>query len=399
MSERTLLVGYNLCDKKTQIAVYNRDTREPELVGQSADNPYALFETAVGLDGMEPIRDFLPRIRSGEEIIVDGKVSQPVNILAYYFRKTLSVVRKIYAPQTIQHLVITVPDSSLEFVQIIYEALARLGIEKDRATVINHRQSYLYYTLYQKQELWINDVGMFDYDGENLHYYQMQLDRKCTPILAGVIEKDYSDSMEPREASDERKSVVFENLVQGAIHKQILSTLYMTGEGFEEEWMDEVLRRLCVGRRLFKGHNLYVNGACYAAKEFGDIARLTDYILLDGDMIRHDLSVELYKDAKEQEVVLAKAGTPWYQVDQTLEMIPDGESELCITVRDIFTKEDNRLFFELEPVIGKVDRNCRLAVRVRFNDVHTLVVTIKDMGFGEIYPTSNRIWEKTVVID
>lgn len=399
MSERTLLVGFDLCDDKTQIAVYNRDTREPELVGVTEENPYAIFETAVGLEGMEPIRDFLRRIRRGEEIIVDGKVSHPVNVLAYYFRKSLSVVRKLYAPQTIQHLVITVQDSSLAFVQMIYEALARLGIEKDRATVINHKQSYLYYTLYQKPELWINDVGLFDFDGENLLYYQIQLDRKCTPILAGVTEKDYSDAMEPRENSDDRKSVALESVVQGAIHKKILSTLYMTGQGFEEAWTDEVLRKLCVGRRLFKGHNLYVSGACYAAKEFGDYAKLSDYLLMDGDMIDNHLSIKLYKDGKEQKVTLAKAGTPWYQVDQTLQLIPDGDSELCITVENIFTKEENHLFFELEPVMGKIEKGCRLAVRIRFNDKQTLIVTIKDMGFGEIYPTSNRIWEKTVTLE
>lgn len=399
MGERTLLLGYDLCDDKTQMAVYNRELMEPELVGQTEENPDALFDTAILLEGREPIVDFLPRIRRGEEILVDGKPSQPVNVLAYYFRKTLSATRKRYPSETIRQLVVTVPDQSPDFIQLIYEALERLGIGRDRAVVISHKQSYLYYALYQKKELWVNDVGMFDYDGKNLRYYQIQLDRRKTPILAGVTERDFSDAMDISDADRERKGAIFENIAYGAIHKQILSALYMTGAGFEEEWTDEVFRHLCVGRRLFKGRNLYVSGACCAAREFGEAAKLSDYLLLDEDMISSHLSVKVYRDAKEQEILLAKAGSPWYQIDHTLELIPDGESELCLFVKNIFSKEEKRLILDLEPVAGRTNRHCRLGVRIRFSDVHTCIVTLKDRGFGELFPTSNRIWEKILTID
>ena len=64
MGERTLLLGYDLCDDKTQMAVYNREQMEPELVGQSAENPYALFDTAIVMENMEPLTGFLPRIQN-----------------------------------------------------------------------------------------------------------------------------------------------------------------------------------------------------------------------------------------------------------------------------------------------------------------------------------------------
>lgn len=398
MSERTLLLGYDLCDDKTQMAVYNQDRMEPELIGQTEDNPDALLDTVILLEDTEPLTDFLPRIRHGEEIVVNGKKSNPVNVLAYYFRKTLSMTRQKYPSETICQLVVTVPEQTPEFVALIYDALAVLGIGRERAMVISHKQSYLYYALYQKKELWVNDVGMFDYDGKNLCYYQMQVDRKRTPILVGVTEKDFSDAMEV--VTDEKhKGAVFENIVYGAIHKQILSALYMTGDGFEGGWADEVFRKLCVGRRLFKGRNLYVSGACYAAREAGGTARLSDFLLLDEDMISSHLLAMVYTEAKEQEIVLAKAGTPWYQVDRTLDLIPDGEDELSLIVRNIFTNEEKKFILELEPVSGKIDRKCRLGLHICFSDVHTCIVTLKDKGFGDLFPTSNRIWEKTITID
>lgn len=399
MGERTLLLGYDLCDAGTQLAVYNREKMEPELIGQTDENPDAIYDTAISLEGKEPIRDFMKRIRRGEDIVVDGKISNPVNVLAYYFRKTLSMTRKQFPSETIKQLVVTAPEQSAEFVKLIYDALEKLNIGRDRAMVISHKQSFLYYTLYQKKELWVNDVGMFDYEGKELRYYQMKLDRRKTPILVGAVEKDLSDAVSVAEDSGERKGMVFENIVQGVIHKQILSTLYMTGSGFHGEWSDDVLKQLCVGRRLFRGSNLYVSGACYAAKEFGESAKLENYMLLDEEMIHCHIILPVYKDAKEQDYQLARAGTLWYQVDNTVDVIPDNENEISFQIKNILTDEEKSVMIDLNPVAGKTDRRCRLSVRIRFTDVKTCVLTIKDRGFGEIFPTSNRIWEKTIEIN
>ncbi len=398
MSERTLLLGYDLGNEKTQMAVFNRERSEPDLVGQTEENPDAMYDTAIVLKGHPPITGFLDKIRRGEEILVDGKTSNPVKVLAYYFRKTLTMTKKEYPSETIKQLVVTAEDLSPEFVNIIYQALEQIGIGKDRAAVMGHKHCFLYYVLSQKRELWVNDVGMFDYGKDRLRYYQMQVDRRKSPIPVGILEKDFSDALEVSEQEPDTKAVVFENVVYGAIHKQILSTLYMTGSGFEQEWCEELFTKLCVGRRLFKGSNLYVSGACYGARELGETRLLGDYFLLDEDMVTSHLSVSVYGDAKEQEVILVKAGTPWYQIDEMLEIIPDGEDELDLKVTNIFTKESRHFMLSLEPVAGKTERQCRLAVRVRFSDSETCIITVKDRGFGEIFPTSNRIWEKTLTI-
>ena len=143
MGERTLLLGYDLCDSRTQLAVYNRERMEPELIGQTEENPDAIYDTAIVLEGQEPIRGFLSRIRRGEDIVVDGKISDPVNVLAYYFRKTLSATRKQFPTETIKQLVVTVPDQRADYVRTIYAALEKLNIGRDRAVVISHKQSLL----------------------------------------------------------------------------------------------------------------------------------------------------------------------------------------------------------------------------------------------------------------
>ena len=194
----------------------------------------------------------------------------------------------------------------------------------------------------------------------------------------------------------EHKAAVFENVVYGAIRKKLLSTLYMAGEGFEGGWADSLFRKLCVGRRLFKGRNLYVSGACLMAREMAEEKRLGDYLLLDEQMVTSQVAVNLYAEAKQQKVVLVEAGVPWYLVDEELELIPSGETELALQTKNVLTQKEKQFMIELDPLTGRLDRHCRLMLRIRFESPSQCIVTIKDEGFGELFPTSNRIWEKQV---
>ena len=411
--ERTLILGMDLCDETTQLAVYDRELMEPVLIGQSEDNPDALLDTAVTFEERESIVGFLSKVRTGESVMSGGKEVEIERVLAYFFRKTLALTRKRYPNEKIKMLVITVPTMDKEFVDRIYESLSLIGMENDRVRIIDHKRSYMYYVLYQKKELWTGDVGLFDYDGERLLYEQLRIDRAHSPALVGVTERDFTEAFhveEPQPAlTDELTSIdeemsipsvsrgtVFENIVQTALKNQYISSLFMTGDGFESEWADEIFPRLAVGRRLFRGRNLYVSGATYAAKEFGDVKRLTDYVVFAPDMVPANLSMEVYEDGKTQELVLASAGDPWFEVDTEVDLIPDGDVDLVIRSKPVFDGEEKKFLLDISPILGKNDRMCRLGLRVRFEDAKTAIFTISDKGFGETRPGSNRVWEETI---
>ncbi|MBR1874007.1 MAG: hypothetical protein IJ807_03815 [Eubacterium sp.] len=416
--ERTLILGLDLCDETTQLAVYDRELMEPVLMGQSEENPDALIETAVSFESRDPITGFLENVKSGKSVIDGNKKVDPERVLAYFLRKTLSLTRMRYPGEKIKMLVITVPDMDKEYVDRIYESLKLIGLENDRVKIIDHKRSYMYYVLYQKKELWASDVGLFDYDGKHLIYRQLQVDRTHDPALVGVKHKDYTDAFAVDEAdaddkkgdflSDELisiddetsalapKGVVFENIVKSALRGQYVSSLFMTGEGFESEWADDVFPRLAVGRRLFRGRNLYVSGAVYAAKEFGDKKRLEDYVVFSPDMVPVSLTMEVYQDGKTVDLELARAGDPWFEVDTEVDLIPDGDTEIVLNSKPVFEGESKKLMLDISPVIGKNNRMTRLGLRVRFEDAKTAIFTIRDKGFGEIMPGTDRVWEETV---
>lgn len=399
MGEKTLFVGYNLSNDITQISVYRPENAAIAIVGATPDNPDGIWETSIGLhDGKNSIRNFVADLQAGRQVYAAGKPVGGVKALTHYFKKTLSLTKRFYPQEMIRQLVITTEEPSKEFTKLIYEALENLGIGRERARVISHKQSFLYYVMSQEKSLWTNDVGMFEYHNGRLIYQQMNMNRRSRPILVGVSRKDYTERMTLALDGVADEGDVFESIARSAVHKQILSALYMTGNGFECEWAQEILQKLCVGRRVFLGNNLYVAGAGYAAREFGVESRLNDYIFLDEDMIQASITIKVYADAKEQELYLAKAGTPWYQVEREFGIIPDDDNELAIHIRYILQRDVETQIVPLEELRGRTDRMVRLSLNIRFADASTCILTIKDKGFGNLMPSSNRIWEKIIVL-
>lgn len=400
MSDRKLYVGLDIRNDTTQIAILDPSRLEPDVL--EVEEGEAGIKTEVAIPGSEErISNFMRSIYKQETIYVDGRESDPVNILAAFLRKTLSLTKKKYPRESIKALVVSIEHPDFRLVTAMYRALEKLGIYKDRAMVIDRRQSYVYYVLSQKRELWVNQVGMFDFGEDHLDYYQMDTDRSRRPALVRVAEKDYSDYVElftENEQSAEEKASIFEGMVQGAIHGRVITSLYMTGTGFQDGFADDVMKKLCVGRHLFIGDNLYVCGACYMARELGGEGKLRDFVYLGEDTVSSNISIQVYTEAKVQDILLVRAGTVWYQVDDEVDLIPDGDQELELCIQNAATKERSVHLIPMEGVWGRTDRKARVGVQIRFAGADRCIITLRDKGFGEFFPSSHRIWEETITI-
>src|SRR5690606_17594852 len=130
----------------------------------------------------------------------------------------------------------------------------------------------------------------------------------------------------------------FKTLADTVLFKQIISTLYFTGKGFEGEWAKNAIKSLSIRGRAFLGQNLYTKGACYAAKELSGDSSLENYLLLNEEMITSSLWIRVYRDAKMVDLPIAEAGTPWYEVNKSVEVIPEDEAGIEIIIRDIMTR-------------------------------------------------------------
>ena len=439
LENQKLFVGIDLCNDYTQITCYDERIYEPVPVGNDfGDEEYhriptmvarkensrdwiygeeanaameasasmetnASTETLVSMEKGDTVvaKDILTHIQSGEPYVIWGEETAPEFLLEKFLRFILRLLKKDYPNDTIKKLVITVEEKQPELLAAIYGGLEKLGLHKDRVAVFGHRQSYMYYALSQNRELWMNDVGLFEYTQKGLRYYQISIDRRSERLIAGVREKECSDTLTYDFLQEEEPAVIkqaFLNVAGTLLHRQLVSTLYVTGEGFEHEFAKEALVELCTGRRVFKGQNLYTKGACYAARELSGEGKLSDCIFLDEEMVESNVSIRIYKDAKMDDMVLVKAGTPWYDVDEEIQFIPDDEDEILLTTQNVMKRERKSHLLSLIGIVGRENRMTRFSLRIRFADAGTCIVTLKDLGFGSYVATSNRIWERTIAL-
>ncbi|MDF2589230.1 MAG: hypothetical protein K0S41_3071 [Anaerocolumna sp.] len=419
--QRSLIVGFDLCDDYSQITCFSNKTMEPESICLNLDKTKYLIPTVLGVkkhskdwifgedviqnentDTVEIIKGLLDKVEKNEETTVLGVKFGPITLLEKYLRKCLHLLKLYYPSNNILKIVITLKEVTKNLETGVYNALDNLGIGKDRAYVTSHMQSYQYYALSQSKDLWMNDIGLFDFDHIGLTYHQISINRKSHPYFVQMIEKDFSDVLNNKMLSDNTKteqlSYTFDNIAKNVLHKQIVSTLYITGKGFEHNFADKVLRDLCVGRRVFKGQNLYAKGACYLAKERCGEHKLDDFLIASGEMITTTISLAGYFDAKGVEVILAKAATPWHEIDEKLDLLLDETEQVDISIKNVVSMSQTTYNILLDGLPNRPNKMTRVQVRLKFLNKSTAIITVKDLGFGEFYPSSNRIWEKEIIL-
>ena len=416
---RKLIVGFDLCNDYSQISCYSYKTYEPIPISPKEDEENTLIPTALAvksdtgiwLFGREAIRcakedsgilvdRLLTKLKNKEDVEIYGQKYSAVTLLEKYFRKTLTLIKNYFPTETITRLVVTIDAMDTDILDGIYEALNRLGIEKDRATVISHGSSFMYYALSQEKELWLNDVGLFDFNEKGLYYYQISVNRRLSPMIAGMEKKNFSDTLNYSMLKNRNIDLqyTFETIAQTVLYKQIISTLYFTGRGFEGGWADDVIKGLCAGRRVFMGQSLYTKGACYAAKEFAGDKKLGDIILLNNDMIVSSIWIKVYVDGHIREVLLSDAAVPWYEVNKGIEVIPDEDADIEVIFRNILTKETVRERIPLHNLPDRPNRMTRLNINISCLDKSKVRLIITDLGFGEIFPATGVVAEYVIDI-
>ncbi|NLL73026.1 MAG: hypothetical protein GX237_05810 [Clostridiales bacterium] len=413
-NSRKLIVGYDLCEDYSQLCCYSYKTYEPIPIGTSEEEDSMMIPTALcvkndsriwlygkeaiscGKEGLGVLVDnILEKINNKEEVEIFGERYSGVELLEKYLRKTLTLIKDYFPTETITKIVVTIDKMDQRLVDGVYDALFMLGIEKDRATVMSHGSSFMYYALSQAKELWLNDVGLFDFNEEGLSFYQISINRRQKPMIADMEKEDLSDTLNLDLVKDNKVDIkyTFENLANTVLYKKIITTLYFTGKGFKGNWAEDIFKSLCAGRRVFVGQNLYVKGACYAAKEFSGDGNLDNVILLDNDMIVCSVSIRAYVDGNIQEVLLTDAAVPWYEVNREVEVIPDDTTDMEIIFRNIMTKEIVRERITLNPIPDRSSRMTRLKLSLSCVDRNRAHIVINDLGFGDIYQASGKIAE------
>ena len=415
---RPIVIGFDLSPEMTQIAV-SRAGEEPESVSVSSTSGQFLIPTVLcvrndsgdWLFGEEAIRcknrnagvfidDLLGKAEREESVYIRDVEYTPRNFLERFFRKIMVVLRQKYASDSVEHVVVSMRDPSDKLIRMVTDAMETTGIRREHIRVRSHLQNVMFYAVCQKKELWVNDVGLFEFNENGLTYTQLSTAKKIAPITVTAQITDLStllDNNMLETRPDNELAYCFRTITDKVLYRQILSTIYVTGKGFEGAWSDEVLKSLVAGRRVFKGMNLYAKGAAYYGL-YENAEDMRDFLFLTEDMIRSTIAIRMFKDNQIADYPMVRAGTRWSEVNAKTVGILDDTEEVYFTIYHTVKKDSQHVVMSLKNLHGRENKTTRVSIGIRCLDRETAVITVKDLGFGHFYPNTYRVWEKIVTI-
>ena len=422
MKEKKMTVAIDLCRDYSQICYYTEGMQEGVsvsvipgeerfLVPMVIAKRYQWDEWYIGEVALQYLQkeeavgvyDLMDLVGRKQAVELEGKTYQALELLQYYLEKLLQYLPVKIEGEWLQTLVITLQHQTQELINDLHHVCRVLNIKQEQVTIIGHAESFIYYTLFQKKELWTNDVIVFNFTKYAFTMKRLSMIRtNRAPVQTIVKEQDYSDKLqfsllETAEGKTEADRT-FAEIVEAVSAGQFISTIYLTGCGFYENWLDTALTALCNKHRVFQGYNLFVKGGIYAAMHKAGKGNCDNYQFICTGRTLVDISLEVLQDTENVYLTLSNAGKNWYEAGARLECLLEHTKQVKLRITSALTKESQDELISLESFPDRPLRTTRIELTLAYENDQTCILYIKDKGFGDFYPATDTFVRKEINI-
>ncbi|MDE7445160.1 MAG: hypothetical protein K2N15_05565 [Lachnospiraceae bacterium] len=422
---KKVVVGYDLGRNFAQISYCGLEETEPETVsavaGTEQYNIPALLCKRRGVGqwyyGKEAIKfakeeegilveDLIALVQRGEDVMVEGEAYDPAALLTLFVKRSLSLLSLRVPLNQIEAFMFTVEELTPRMVDVLEKVAAGLKLSASHICFQSHMESFYAYTLHQNRELWKNDVVIFEYH-ETLKSLCLECNSRTTPKVVFIEQRDYPEmgrrvwreDEEAKKQQMEELDQLFLGIVQEDLNEKMVSTVFLLGDGFKENWAKESLKFLCRNRRVFQGNNLYSKGACYGMMErLNPSMEWKEYVYLGADKLKSNIGIRALRRGEDSYYAVLDAGTNWYEAEADFDLILESGNTVDFVVTPLTGGNVTNRILTLEGLPERPKRTTRLNVHIEMTAVGQAAITIEDMGFGELFKSSGKAWTQTIMI-
>lgn len=429
-------VGYDLGAGYGEISVFTEEDLEPVtllsrnnatvfhfpcLLVKYKGRFYAGFE-AVNLASEEDafvFQDLLETAMKQPTIVVKGQRFDTEHLLGLFLKLTLSLPEAYGKVEKIGGIMFTTyidedPELQTKVYEVLTRATAQLFHKRTKLYLQTRSESIYYFLMHQEGEIYENNALVCDYQKEYLKSYSVKKLGAKPPYVITVARKDYPEMkikapikeelfMAKRDTySDE----VFHRIVTNIEETFSFGISYMIGDGFKGNWMDRSLVRLCDHGRVFQGNNLYSLGACYTLRQLIEPNELLEeYVYVSNQDIRYDIGLYCKEQGFMREsnhpiyIPIFEKGSYFAQCQRTIYLMPEGESKLVLEATPLAGGMEKHLEVSLLAFPTRNAGASKVKVSFAFADPVTLVVTVEDIGLGELVPGSGKVLQETFYLE
>ena len=409
---RDLILGIDFGKEKTQLCYYDRRAGEPRSLSMKVGaNVYEAPTRLCYLSDQEDYTvgleaDYFARERNGElveglydlsgsedTVQVGGKTVTPVELLTHFLKGMLRYVGVVDVIRNTKCLCITSPVLTEIRVKNLKEACRNAGLTDEQFMLLDHGESFYYYVMTQKKEVVSRSVAWYLFDQDHVTFRKMTLNTAKKPFLVRLEDPIETDL--PRSAKE--RDSAFCEFIQKTIGTELFSSVQISGEGFGTEWALQSVKILCFQKRkVYYGNNLHAGGACACAKEKTEDRSLRSYRFLSESLVKNDVGMDMLVMGSRAFVPLITNGGNWYETHNHCELILDGMEDLVFVVNSMGDNEKKRVVMRLPGLPKRPRKTTRLSLDLSYVSPEKCEITVKDLGFGEMFPKSGKVWKETV---
>lgn len=402
------IIGYDLNQTYGQISFWQEGWQEPQTV--ETGNQQSQIPLVIGLKGDTWLigndarrmqereegsvaEDLYRKAISHEKIVLEQRSFEAVWLLA----KFVEISLQSFTP--VKELVFALPEIHVDIVNLFKGIGQRMGVPKHQVTVMDHKESFFHYMFYQPKELWQYEAALFYCDRQEVRAYMLRKLRTGSGKGANAfvtVEEVANAQMKELAAIypvlnvDRAKDADarFKQFIQGVFNKKLVSSVFLVGEGFENNWYPASLKVLCNGRRAFLGNNLYSRGACYGGMRKCMGAK-EGPVYLDETKMTQQICLRLRRNGQEEWTPIVSWGSHWYEADTQVEVLVAEPTDMELHVESLADSNVQVVTIPMDGLPKRKDYSIRLQIDVMFTEEHTCKLRLKDMGFGEFYPATS----------
>lgn len=427
------MVGFDLGDEDSQISFCSTQQAEAETVPVVAGTkqyniPTVLYKRKganhwfYGREALDMakkeegafVENLLSGAAAGKKIVVDGIEYDMLTLLTLFVKKCFGLFTGVAPLDRIEILMFTARKSDSGVINVVQQVVEALGLKNTRVFFQNHEESYYYYLLHQALEFRQAGSMILDF-GETLQLYLLEWNKRTTPVVSFVTKQEFPECRLPVWAEEEaKKSKQMEELdvmvlehVMGFFQNRLITSVFLIGNGFQEDWAVKSLQYICRGRRVFKGNNLYSKGAAYAAFEkFLPTKEGKEHIFLGKEKLKANIGLQVLREGREVYLPLLDAGIDWCDAACEKEFYLESGSSFQVTLTpltNVFPEKEAAGKYpvryekvQLSGLPSRPEGATRLYISMNMPEAGRLHVKTQDLGFGEICPASGLIWEQDI---
>jgi hypothetical protein len=419
-----VVVGIDFGNSYSQISYCRADQSMPETIslvmGEEQYNIPTLlcrkkcedgsFDWSVGKEALKNsaegqgslVEDLVLVVKNDVTLKVGEEEFSADELLEIFIRKLIGLLSAYTGGDDIAAVTFTMRDLTPELMEKIKACSALIFKKNTNIYFLSHEDCFFQYMIHQPEEMWIQDVLLYDYRVDGVKSYLLSMNRKTIPV-ACFIESAFHADMRVEDLKDkkhEEKDKLFLDILRKNCEEKIVTSVFLLGEYFSKEWCRESLKYMCRGRRVFQGNNLFSKGACYGAREKPFPSTLaTSYIYLSDDKLKANVGMTCDKGQTEVYYPILNAGTSWFEADKRLDVMLVKGNSITLNIVPIDGNISRTAKISLEGLKVRGNKTNRVGLHFYMENPTALWLEITDLGFGEIFPSTGQVWKECIPVE